>query len=432
MDHRRSPRLRMQCLAFATGLLVAAATGSPGIGEPHSSPERPYAMGGYSARPAQAEFGPRMPSEEEPPGLSVGADQVAALIALEETSLLNGYTDVYAGSQFDQTSRSLFIYYDDRSASDRLAEFLNAASIARAMATGYDLVLERVPANQDALHGLALAISTNDQGSWSSTLGVGEISAVHCDPRTGTLTVDAVVGPSSQTSEFTIDGIRVVINPVAEEGPAIENQSRDDDSQPWSGGASLRWHSGLSSSAYCTAGFAWRRWSTGEYYSSTAEHCWGDGERPNWYNWGTFLGSIYLYSKQVDTMMLRTNPASQVAPNVFVGGNNTTTVRWVTGASPGPSISQVVALSGGNGGLTVTEVVGTGSYSDGVGPMVTTAMSTCVDGDSGSPILTTSGTNATAHGQHKGRWTTGFFAGHCLFLPVVNISAALNVSILTL
>jgi len=352
--------------------------------------------------------------------------------------MFSAYTDVYAGGAFLEDGHTLEVYYSEQAPSERVEAFLAAAAEGeRHNTSNFKLQLIPVPASQDVLHGLAREISADEAGAWSARLGVEGISFVNTKPEAGAVEVGAVGdAPSSTASELIIDGVSVTVRPGMPDGPAIVEQSRDDDVAPWSGGASLRPDTTQSSSAFCTAGFNWRRWSTGELYSSTADHCYRNGSRPNWYNWGTLLGTVFLYSDQVDTVMLRTSPRSQVNPNVFVGNNNTTTVRWVTAVSPGPFVSQVVALSGGNSGLTATTVFATGTFDAGVGPMATTAMTTCVPGDSGSPVLTTSssasGSNVTAHGQHRGQWNEDHtWAGRCVFLPVVSISAALSVSILT-
>lgn len=382
--------------------------------------------------------GPDDPTGEAPPEMEVGADQAAAKVELDSAGMFSAYTDVYAGSAFLEDGHTLEVYYSEQAPTERVEAFLAAvAEGERHNTSNFTLQLTPVPASQDVLHGLAREISADEAGAWSARLGVEGISFVNTKPETGTVEVGAVGdAPSSTASELTIDGVSVTIRPGIPDGPAIIEQSRDDDVAPWSGGASLRPNTTQSSSAFCTAGFNWRRWSTGERYSSTADHCYANGSRPSWYNWGTLLGTVFLYSDQVDTVMLRTSPQSQVNPNVFVGNNNTTTVRWVTAVSGGPSVSEVVALSGGNSGLTATTVVATGTFDAGVGPMATTAMTTCVGGDSGSPVLTTSssasGSNVTAHGQHKGEWDEDHtWAGQCVFLPVISISAALSVSILT-
>ena len=267
-----------------------------------------------------------------------------------------------------------------------------------------------------------------EPAKWAAQLGLANVTATGVDPDTGEVIV-YTSGRLSTPVHRVVESGELGSGPVpvrvaTSRGEFVE-QSRLDDSAPWSGGGKLQPTTSLAAQAYCTMGFVWKKWGSGELMGSTAEHCYEAQHYTNWYNYGTYVGVRYYYDTQADAMFLRSSPASQFNPNVFVGDQYTTTLRWVVGASGGPILNAPVALSGGNSGLTVGHITGWGTYYLGKGPIVMTSLSTCIPGDSGSPWLTTeSDGDVIAHGQHL-----GIFNGSCGFIHVQTISAALSASI---
>jgi hypothetical protein len=198
--------------------------------------------------------------------------------------------------------------------------------------------------------------------------------------------------------------------------------------------------------ALCTSGFNWKQWSTGIEFGSTANHCNdGGGDYVPWDNdkrtvgvWETGESGAgpVPYSVSADTALIRGFYSSYAFhPSVFVGDQATSTFRLVRGVRV-PAVGQTVALSGARSGSVVSTIRFTKFWDPKIGAyLVMMWTSNCQLGDSGAPWLTTMGPNdaypgdVIAHGQHRGRVSTGSTQG-CVWVPVTDISSKVQASLL--
>ncbi|WP_137845832.1 hypothetical protein [Microbacterium sp. 2FI] len=200
-----------------------------------------------------------------------------------------------------------------------LAKGLVTAATQTAKSTSLPISLVPVDWDPQQVFESARELSANDPTTLRAT-GLSSVDSVSIDTRTGELTVysnDAVA------ATISVDGV----NAEVETGVKTVLQNRQDDAAPWSGGAVLRTDSSLSTAPHCTAGFNWRKWTTGEIMGSTAEHCYESSGVTTWKNYGVTVGSRYYYNTARDTFLMRSAPQSQFNPNVFVGAANTNDVR---------------------------------------------------------------------------------------------------------
>ena len=142
-------------------------------------------------------------------------------------------------------------------------------------------------------------------------------------------------------------------------------------------------------------------WLTTEYGSTANHSIAGGGDSVPWFNdrrpfgiWETGESgeAPVPYSEAADTALLRGFYSSfDFHPSVFVGDQATSTFRLVRGVAA-PAVGQTVALSGAKSGLVVSTIRSTKFWDEGTGAYsVLMWTSTCVDGDSGAPWLTTMG-----------------------------------------
>jgi len=202
-------------------------------------------------------------------------------------------------------------------------------------------------------------------------------------------------------------------------------ESRVDDWAPWSGGAAIN----ASNGDGCTLGWTWRLWGTGEVVGSTARHC----EHLDWYNNGTYVGTVFKSSQPTDSALMR---GSSYSPTVFVGDQTTSDFRTVKAIDTSWLVGDVVAMSGRSSGLNVTTVEDpnytlpscAGVFAGLKGVLMESHVTDY--GDSGGPWLTTrSDGYAVAHGQHFGFGCNAGKTGS-FFIKLNSISAAQSASIL--
>jgi hypothetical protein len=112
-------------------------------------------------------------------------------------------------------------------------------------------------------------------------------------------------------------------------------------------------------------------------------------------------------------------------------------VRFVRGVAA-PVAGATVALSGAWSGLVVSTIRSTKFWDSKMGAYVVLMWTTsCLEGDSGAPWLTTAGPNSVypgdviAWGQHRGAVSSGPYQGGCVWVPVTYISSKVQASLLT-
>jgi hypothetical protein len=337
------------------------------------------------------------------------------------------FPDVLGTKTFDTDRDRLLINYYSRADPERVRAFLDA--VDKIVASGA-MSIELVPVDYSSADiETVIARIMDDRDTWAQRFGIGEIIGAGVDDAIGGIQILGTGMKPGQRSEAEGYPVSFV------EGGEVVAQNRVVDSQPFTGGARLNLTAG--SGLLCTMGWTWRKWSTGELLGGSAQHCNTDSGSNLFYNSSTFLGSRWYYNTQTDIMLLRSSPMHQFQPRVFIGGTNTsysTDVVYTVGA---PTVGEVVALSAaGSGGphvgtvYTVYSLLNIPPYGN-IGPLALTTVTACAGGDSGGPWLTTDGLGgAWAHGSHFGYVKIGPNK-YCAFIPVINQSAAVSASIVT-
>lgn len=373
------------------------------------------AAGPVVAAPVDDGLGPI--SEETASVLdSVSQDDVInSMLALEKVGAIGAegvYDGLYLGSELVDGDTIVVRYNNTAEAARKFESLVRAAAEEAPL----KIELRGVAVDPGALNRLAAEVSAGDSTKLRA-LGVTGVSAVGIDDTTGELTVQ--VSGKTPRSAAVIDGVKVNFAPSA----TVDFQSRQLDSNPWSGGALLN-------GGRCTAGFNWKKWSSGEVMGSSAEHCFEATNISTWKNGAANWGTRYYYSKPVDAFLSRSNPQGQYSATAFLGGPSSNDFRKVTTASADVS-GGVVAFGGGVSGLSAGKNTSFTFYASGKGPFRLTTVTSCVGGDSGGPWLTThSNRTINAIGQHGGYYDDGSRRG-CFYMPVTKISGALSASIYT-
>jgi hypothetical protein len=376
---------------------------------------------------------PAYAGETNPNGDPAGKDEAAALEALKQTVDDERYetlvmlekagvvgprselASIIADAPVNEERTLELHYYEGSPLAAQLREAVNSVK-------GTPLPVELVPVDFDinVVNETAREISLSGSDSLRAS-GIDTINSVDVDTLTGKITVRT-------DDEVTDAAVRANPGLNFESGGSVEFQSRQTDSAPYSGGASLSYGAGTFITD-CTAGFNWVEWGGNTVKGSTAAHC--NPGTPYYNGYSTFGWFFSENFWNVDTTLL-SGPGFN--PNVFVGGVNTNDVRWVVGANPIDSTGQTVVLSGGHSGLSLPGTTQGTAFISGVGPYRKTTVKSCLGGDSGGPWLTTNGSgNAIAHGQHGGRQynsSTGATTS-CLYMPVTWISSTMEAHIYT-
>jgi hypothetical protein len=302
-----------------------------------------------------------------------------------------------------------------------VAAIQQARTLTAKAATPFRVNYVQVKYTANELDALSEKLLDN-QAKWAGASGIGG----GYDPAKNRVILQ--VDPKYKDAPTLIRAIEKLKDPriTLEYIKAVEGtdaESRDDDYAPWKAGAIID----SPEAGVCTQGWAWKMWGTNEIVGSTARHC----VNLNWYNKGTYVGTVYKSAKSVDSAFMR---GSTYAPNVFVGDEFTNDIRPVVGIDTAWAAGDSVAMSA-NSGLFVSTVKlptytlpSCSSHAGLRGVLMTTDVST--EGDSGGPWLTTqSGSgNVIAHGQHYGDGCAAGYAGS-FFIKLTDISAAQGASL---
>ncbi|WP_336659040.1 hypothetical protein [Leucobacter sp. USHLN153] len=350
------------------------------------------------------------------------------------------YSDVHSRFEVSTEDSTYWLKYYSGAEPNRIEEYKRAIrKIVKA--TGFGAKIEPV----DYLYSRNEAVLSEivaREGVWAERLGDGNIVGAP-DPlgdgvvRVG-VALDGVEGKldaSWQKSE--IDGVSVVF--TSSDSPLVEPQSRIVDYSPYSPGARLNKYNG---SFVCTNGFGWRRWSDNKLMGSTAAHCYGYSGADQFFNNGNIVGtrnaSHQNFSK--DAVLMTLYGGNSVAPNVYVGASNSSTIYPLVGAAVLP-IGSPIALTGASSGSHVSSVAAKGlqaSYttingsSIVVSPLYGTWSRTANSGDSGGGWITSDSKNrAYAHGSHFGYATIPGVGSYASYIDINTFSAAVKATIYT-
>lgn len=347
---------------------------------------------------------------------------------LEKAGILGARSDLsslIADSRIAEDGALELVYFSGDARVSEALEIIDTVNMAA------PLEIRTVPIKSDPvrMHAIAERLSLGSEENLT-LLGVASISGVRVDVERGVFVVTVPDQKAlAQTEALSVDGYPVEF----EAGISVQAQSRDWDWAPWSGGIALRNTSTLGD-PNCTSGFNWQRWSDGERMGSTAEHCYTPQTQSWRYNHGNPVGQRYYFHYGRDVFLMRSyGGINQFAPNVFVGGTTTNTLRTVVGNMATPPVGGAVALSAAKSGLHTATILSNGYYAGGIGPLTITNGLFCQGGDSGGPWLATNTAgNVIAYGQHFGALVDA--QGNvlrCLFMPVTPISAITKASIMT-
>lgn len=338
---------------LTSACLVVAGASLPASADPDTEPERVTAPAPTTSAPPPGAL--TVDSPEFIAAMETAQKQQETKEALDQYGILTGFPELRAGGGWVEGEDLLVVQYDRGADPARLAQFLAATETAAGLELPFDVEYRPVDFNEAELTDLAEEISLDANGSWSDRLEVDSIMVTYPDTETGGVVVEAVgAQPAGGAPALRSAGVPIaVVDVEAENAPVLLSRLRD--SAPWIGGLHLQPNALEKTTAYCTMGFTWRKWGTGELFGGTANHCWDEdeGDKQPWYNWGVRVGGRSWASVARDTMLLRSGPASDFRRSVFVGHKWTTDARPVVGAEGTPEPADVVALSGGNSGLNV-------------------------------------------------------------------------------
>ncbi|MET9272954.1 hypothetical protein [Kribbella sp. NPDC003557] len=431
-----------------SGRSIRAAQANPTPADPNLAP--------YPGCAELLRIKPGSCDPDQPVKLDVtGADDVNAQIdrvqaALDKVPLLDG-------GLLWEAARKVIVVQLVGPVDGSSAAVEQAKALARAAANGLTLEFRSVKYSRAELEQLSDRLFPT-QKQWAA--GLTEADGLW-DPEMNRV-VFLVRNDSGDTQAWAdrikaLNDDRVVFEPYtpALDQPAdgiVKPQSRIHDSAPWFGGdwLALSTVAATTTNAKCTSGFNWRRWGSGEFFGSTANHCLelgGGGDQIYFYNDGRVFGmwdsgesgnTAVPHSAAADTTLLRSFPyESSFGPSVFVGDQGTTTARFVRGVAA-PAVGATVAMSGAKSGLVVSTIRSTKFWDESIEAyVVLTWTKNCMTGDSGAPWLTTMGPNdaypgdVIALGQHRGQvGGSGTYAGYCVWAPVTYISSKLQASLL--
>ncbi len=286
------------------------------------------------------------------------------------------------------------------------------------------------PSTPRAKYGLADLDAVKDAVLESDVPGVANMYAASVDAERNRVVVRAsALTEETRTAlagRYGADKVAVHLTPGANVGALY---SRDDDANPFYGGATTNTNVGT-----CTVGFSWTH--QGESYFLTAGHCTsansdvrmphygnqkiGKVVKDNWNNTtgSTKMSGVPYYSG--DLSLVKMNGNWLTAGEMYVGGPNSSSHRTVKGvASRSPKIGDKYCTGGTTQGelcgWKVSEVKVNLRYLDGQFARNMTLgkkNGTCnARGDSGGPIYTVSGGKVVAKGIISGG---GMDGGACL------------------
>lgn len=349
-------------------------------------------------------------AQDQVPAQAAGARIAAAAAA---------YPDAFGGTHWDAATRTLYVNVAPPATgrADQRPAFRQAvAATARAADDAVRIVFRPVPLSVTGQQRLVQEFM-DGRADWGGPAAARDIVGASVDEATGRLTATATAGVEGLTKAAR-QRFGDVVDIVA--GRPVEVQDRYYDTAPWTSGNALWDNNSASgrSTAQCTQGYNWRRWSDSVRYASTAGHCFTPGVSA--YNGSTtqrigYVGTRYLNNGEyVDFEPIHITYGS-VDNSIWVGGNSTGDMRRVVAAdNDGTQTGNAVCSSGANGGLVCGTIVNRTTsltYSSAYGSP-TLYNITCVKasstrltvgGDSGGPWLSTfSNGTVMAWGQHIG------------------------------
>jgi hypothetical protein len=355
------------------------------------------------------------------PRVLTAQDQVPAQAAgARIAAAASAFPEAFGGTHWDAASRTLYVNIATPAAgrTDQRPALRQAISAtSRTSDDAVRTVFRPVPLSVTGQQRLVKEFM-DGRADWGGPSAVRNVVGASVDEATGRLTGTALTDVAGLTKAAR-QRFGDVVDIVA--GQRVEVQDRYYDTAPWTSGNAL-WDNNSSSgrsTALCTQGFNWRRWSDNARYASTAGHCFDPGVSA--YNGNTaqrigYVGTRYLNNGEyVDFEPIHITYGS-VDNSIWVGGNSTGDLRRVVAAdNDGTQTGDAVCSSGANGGLVCGTIVNRTTsltYSSAYGSptlhnitcVKASSSKLTVGGDSGGPWLSTfSNGTVMAWGQHIGR-----------------------------